>query len=94
MAKKIMFEQQKEEPAGAGGRKNNRRETWCPGRSNWAPMPAGTAAATPALLTCSMTNCVVGPSNGPLFCCLVQLPLPAFIVAWNIVCTRLLYLLL
>jgi hypothetical protein len=50
MAKKIMFEQQKEEPAGAGSRKNNRRETWCPGRSNWAPMPAGMAAAPSAQL--------------------------------------------
>jgi hypothetical protein len=61
MAKKIMFEQQKEESAGAGSRKNNRRETWCPGRSNWAPMPAaaGAAAARSELLSCNMTDCVV-----------------------------------
>lgn len=37
-AKKIMFEQQKEDPL---PRRNNRRETWCPGRSAWAPPLAG-----------------------------------------------------
>jgi hypothetical protein len=36
VAKKIMFEQQKDE---ALPRKNSRRETWCPGRSAWAPPP-------------------------------------------------------
>lgn len=38
VAKKIMFEQQKEDPL---PRRNNRRETWCPGRSAWAPPLAG-----------------------------------------------------
>eukprot|EP00878_Enallax_costatus_P020112 GHUV01021244.1.p1 GENE.GHUV01021244.1~~GHUV01021244.1.p1 ORF type:complete len:553 (+),score=211.39 GHUV01021244.1:1407-3065(+) len=37
MAKKIMFEKQQEQAKEEGGRKNNRRETWCPGRSGWAP---------------------------------------------------------
>lgn len=46
VAKKIMFEQQKEESV---PRKNNRRETWCPGRSAWAP-PLGGKPLTPAAL--------------------------------------------
>lgn len=33
-----MFEQNKEE---AQPRKSSRRETWCPGRSAWAPPMAG-----------------------------------------------------
>lgn len=42
MAKKIMFDKQQEQVTEEGGsRKNNRRETWCPGRSGWAPPFAG-----------------------------------------------------
>jgi hypothetical protein len=39
-----MFEQQKDELL---PRKNSRRETWCPGRSAWAPPPL------PGVLTCA-----------------------------------------
>jgi hypothetical protein len=46
VAKKIMFEQQKEDSV---PRKSNRRETWCPGRSAWAP-PLGGKPSTPAAL--------------------------------------------
>lgn len=45
MAKRIMFEQQKEQTKEEGGsRRNNRRETWCPGRSGWAPPLPGEIA--------------------------------------------------
>lgn len=40
VAKKIMFEQQQKDDGIP--RKNSRRETWCPGRSAWAPPLAGT----------------------------------------------------
>jgi hypothetical protein len=50
VAKKIMFGQQKEDSV---PRKNNRRETWCPGRSAWAPPLGGKPLTSAALASCA-----------------------------------------
>jgi centromeric protein E len=51
VAKKLMFQQAAREDAAEGGstaRKQNRRETWCPGKSAWGPpLLPSSAAGTP-----------------------------------------------
>jgi hypothetical protein len=50
LAKRIMFDQLDQGKEEVVQRKGNRRETWCPGRSAWAPPVPGECRSVPAVI--------------------------------------------